>query len=152
MISVWLGCLWQDARFAFRSLLREPFFASLVMFTLAIAIGASTAVFSMVDRLLFRSLPYRRADRLISLGITGPIDTNEFMIGRTYFDWRTRPTPFESLTSMLPAAQCDLGEQNPIRIHCIYVEANFLPTLGISPLIGRNFTKMMTAQTRPESR
>ncbi|HEX4230059.1 MAG TPA: ABC transporter permease [Bryobacteraceae bacterium] len=137
----WLAAIWQDGRYAFRSLRRTPLFAGLVVLTLAISIGASTAVFSMVDRLLFRALPYPRADRLVSVGITGPIDTNEFMIGRTYFNWRRRSTPFVSLTSMLPAEECDLGEQNPIRIHCIYVEANFLSTLGISPLIGRNFTE-----------
>jgi putative ABC transport system permease protein len=109
--------------------------------TLALGIGACTAVFSMVDRLLFRSLPYPRAGQLVSVGINGPIDANEFMIGHTYADWRHKPTPFESLTSMLPAAQCNLGNQNAVRIHCIAVEYNFLRTLGIAPLLGRDFSR-----------
>ena len=140
-LLAWFDAVGQDGRYALRSLRRSPLFALLVIVTLAISIGSSTAVFSMVDRLLFRSLPYPRADRLVSVGITGPIDANEFMMGRTYFNWRKRTTPFKSLTSMLPAAECDLGDQNPVRIHCVYVEADFLPTLGISPIIGRNFTE-----------
>ncbi len=140
MRNAWQSIV-QDSCFALRSLRRTKFFALLTISTLAIGIGACTAVFSVVDRLLFRSLPYPQASRLVSVGITGPIDSNEFMIGHSYVDWRQRQKPFESLTSMLPAGQCDLGEQNPVRIHCISVEANFLRTLGISPLIGRDFTR-----------
>jgi predicted permease len=131
----------QDSRFALRSFSRTKFFALLTVGTLAVGIGACTAVFSVVDRLLFRSLPYPQASRLVSVGITGPIDTSEFMIGRSYVDWRQRQRPFESLTSMLPAGQCDLGEQNPVRIHCISVEGNFLRTLGVAPLLGHDFTR-----------
>ncbi len=131
----------QDLRFALRSLSRTKFFALLTIGTLAIGIGACTAIFSVVDRLLFRSLPYPKASRLVSVGITGPIDRNEFMIGRSYVNWRQRQRPFESLTSMLPAGECDLGDQNPIRIHCISVEGNFLRTLGVAPLLGHDFTR-----------
>jgi putative ABC transport system permease protein len=138
----------QDGRFALRSLRRTPFFTLLVVVTLAVGIGSSTAIFSIVDRLLFRGLPYPHADRLVSVGITGPIDTSEFMLGGSYFDWRARPTPFVSLTAMLPAAQCDLGDRNPLRIHCVSVESNFLPTLGVHPLLGRNFT---SEEDRPDA-
>ncbi len=137
----WLNGLGQDARFALRAMRRSPVFTLLTIATLAIGIGACTAVFSMVDRLLFRSLPYPQAQRLVSVGITGPIDTNEFMIGRSYVNWRQRQTAFAALTSMLPAGECDLGEQNPLRIHCISVERNFLPTLGVAPFMGHNFTR-----------
>ncbi len=136
----WIACVHQDARYAVRGLRHAPGFAVIAILTLAIGIGACTAVFSVVDRLLFRNLPYPHADQLVSVGITGPISTNEFMLGRSYVDWRRRQTPFQSLTSMFPAGQCDLGERNPARIHCISVEANFLSTLGVSPIIGRDFT------------
>jgi len=107
--------------------------------TLAVGIGASTAVFSVVDLLLFRSLPYPRADRLVSLGFSGPIDTSEFNVGNSYLDWSARQTAFESLTSMVPGGQCDLAGPTPVRINCQAVEANFLRTLGIVPLLGRDF-------------
>jgi putative ABC transport system permease protein len=138
---LWLDNCRQDMRDAMRGWRRYPAFAAVLIATLALGIGACTAVFSMVDRLLFRSLPYPRASQLVSVGINGPIDANEFMIGHTYADWRHKPTPFESLTSMLPAAQCNFGNQNPVRIHCIAVEYNFLRTLGIAPLLGRDFSR-----------
>src|SRR5580658_546016 len=133
--------LQQDARYALRGFRRSPGFTAIAAATLAIGIGASTSVFSIVDPLLFRSLPYYRGDRLVSLGFKGPIDVNEFQLGNFHLDWQRKQTAFESLTSMRPASECDLGSQTPQRIACIAVEANFLNTLGISPAIGRDFTK-----------
>jgi predicted permease len=138
-MPVWADAFFCDLRYAARLLRRSPGFAAVAILALAVGIGASTAVFSVVDLLLFRSLPYPRADRLVSLGFSGPIDTNEFNIGNIYLDWREQQTAFVSLTSMYPGGQCDLAGQTPMRIHCQAVEANFLSTLGIFPLLGRNF-------------
>ncbi len=57
----------------------------------------------------------------------------------SYYEWKDNQTPFESLTSETGVNDCDLTERNPKRLSCANVEANFLPTLGISPLLGRNF-------------
>ena len=138
MVS-WAEALYGDIRYAGRTLRRSPGFAAVAVLTLAVGIGASTAVFSVVDLLLFRSLPYPRADRLVSLGFSGPIDTDEFNVGNAYLDWRARQTTFESLTSMVPGGQCDLTGPTPVRINCQAVESNFLRTLGIVPLLGRDF-------------
>ncbi|HUA22180.1 MAG TPA: ABC transporter permease [Bryobacteraceae bacterium] len=129
-----------DVRYAVRALRRSPAFSAVAILALAVGIGASTAVFSAVDLLLFRSLPYPRADRLVSLGFSGPIDTSEFNIGSSYLDWREHQTAFQALTSMYPAGQCDLTGETPLRIHCQQVEANFLRTLGIAPIFGRDFS------------
>ncbi|HEY1945404.1 MAG TPA: ABC transporter permease [Bryobacteraceae bacterium] len=139
--TLWLDNCKQDVRDALRGWRRHPAFAAVLIATLALGIGACTAVFSMVDRLLFRGLPYPQADQLVSVGINGPIDANEFMIGHTYVDWRHKPTPFQALTSMLPPGQCDFGNQNAVRVHCISVEYNFLRTFGIAPLLGRDFSR-----------
>jgi putative ABC transport system permease protein len=138
-ISIWLDTLWQDTRQALRGFRRSPIFSLTAIATLAIGIGATTAVFSAVDPLLFRSLPYPGADRLVSFGFFGPIDTNEFHLAGMYLDWRTRQTAFESMTSMLPAGTCDLDASTPRRLQCVSVEANFLKTLGIAPMLGRDF-------------
>ena len=140
-ILTWLESLLQDGKYAMRAFRRSPAFTAIALATLAIGIGASTAVFSVVDPLLFRSLPYPHAERLVSLGVTGPMATNEFMLGAWYLDWRDRQTAFESLTSMRPASECDLGLDTSQRVHCISVEANFLRTLEVSPVIGRDFTR-----------
>jgi predicted permease len=130
----------QDLRYGLRLLARNPGFTAVAVLTLALGIGATTAVFSVVDRVLFRSLPYPEADRLVSLGWMAPLDPNEFMLSYDYVDWRAAQTPFESMTSWKGVADCDLTEQNPVRMACAQVESSFLTTFGIHPLLGRNFT------------
>jgi predicted permease len=134
-----LETLLQDARYAVRGFRRNPAFTITVVITLALGIGATTAVFSVVDRILFRALPYAHDDRLVSVGLVAPIVPVEFMLGGSYYVWQDNQKPFESLTSEVGVASCDLTERSPVRLSCASVEANFLSTLGVAPLIGRNF-------------
>ena len=135
----WLGTVEQDVRYALRGFRRNPVFTIAVIATLAVGIGATTAVFSVVDRILFRSLPYAHDDRLVSVGLVAPIIPQEFMLGGSYYDWRDNQKPFEAFTSETGVNACDLTARNPARLSCASVEQNFLPTLGIAPLLGRNF-------------
>jgi len=136
-----LDVLLQDLRFALRGLRKRPGFALVAILTLALGIGSTTAVFSVVDRILFRNLPYPHDERLVSFGDKAPFEANEFVLGPDYVDWKKTQTPFESVTSFVPGgADCDLTEQNPIRLKCALVESTFLPTFGIQPFLGRNFT------------
>ena len=131
--------LLQDVRYAVRGFRRNPLFTVTVIVTLALGIGATTAVFSVVDPILFRSLPYAHADRLVSVGLVAPILQQEFMLGGSYDDWRDNQKPFEAFTSETGVNECDLTEHNPARLSCASVESTFLPALGISPVLGRNF-------------
>ncbi len=132
----------QDLRYGLRGAWRSPVFTLTAVAAMALGIGATTAVFSVVDRLLFRSLPYPDADRLVSWGIVAPIEQNEFMLGTPYVELRGHFTPFEAVTSFTPGVvDCDLTNQNPVRLRCARVESTFLPTFGIPPLLGRNFTR-----------
>ncbi|HEY1903142.1 MAG TPA: ABC transporter permease [Terracidiphilus sp.] len=135
----WMGTVAQDVRYALRGFRRNPVFTIAVVATLAVGIGATTAVFSVVDRILFRSLPYAHDDRLVSVGLVAPIIPQEFMLGGSYYDWRDNQKAFEAFTSETGANACDLTERNPARLSCASVEQNFLPTLGVSPVLGRNF-------------
>ena len=101
---VWGENLWQDIRYAARTLRKNPGFTAVVVVTIALGIGASTAVFSVVDPLLFRRLPYPQDDQLVSVGYLGPVDNNEFNVVSSYFDWRQEQTPFQSLTAMRPGS------------------------------------------------
>jgi len=131
----------QDTRFAIRSLRKRPAFAAVAILTLAVGIGSTTAIFSVVDRILFRALPYPHDEELVSFGDTAPFESLEFVLGPDYFDWRRAQTPFASLTSLVPGGRdCDLTQQNPARLKCALVESTFLPTFGIQPFLGRNFT------------
>jgi putative ABC transport system permease protein len=137
-----LDVLLQDLRFTWRSLVKRPVFTLTILLTLAVSIGAAAAVFSAVDRILFRSLPYPEADRLVSYGFVAPIEPIEFMLGTDYVEWRPVQAPFAATTSMAPGtASCDLAEQNPLRLTCASVEATFLPVFGVEPVLGRNFTR-----------
>jgi putative ABC transport system permease protein len=131
----------QDVRFALRILSKSPAFAVVAILTLALGIGATTAVFSVVDRILFRSLPYPQDELLVAFGLTAPIEKDEFMLGASYVDFRKAPGPFEEVTSMIPGdSPCDLTEESPARLSCARVEQTFLSTLGVQALLGRNFT------------
>jgi putative ABC transport system permease protein len=137
-----LDALYQDLRFSWRMLLKNKGFAIVAVLTLAVGIGATSAVFSVVDRILFRSLPYPQAERLVSFGFKAPLDSSEFMLGTDYLEWRDQQTAFESMTTMRPGvADCDLSERNPLRLSCAAVDANFLSTFGIQPILGRSFTR-----------
>ncbi len=136
-----LDTLLQDVRFAVRTLAKRPGFAAVAILTLALGIGSTTAVFSVVDRILFRSLPYPREEKLVSFGLLAPIERDEFMLGASYIDFRKNPGPFETVASMAPGtSDCDVTEENPVRLNCGLVEQTFLPTLGVQPILGRNFT------------
>ncbi len=139
----------QDLRFGARTLRNSPSFTVIAILTLALGIGASTAVFSVVDRLLFRSLPYPQDDRLVSFGVMAPFDSREFVLGPDFVDWSHRDTPFASMTAVYPGSiDCDLTEQNPVRLQCGQVDSNLLSTLGLQPILGRNFSR---EETRPNS-
>ena len=84
----------RDVRYALRGFRRNPVFAVTAILTLALGIGATTAVFSVVDRILFRSLPYAHPDELVSVGLTAPIIPQEFMLGGSYYEWQDNQTPF----------------------------------------------------------
>jgi putative ABC transport system permease protein len=136
----WLGTVVQDVRYALRGFRRSPVFALTVIATLALGIGATTAVFSVVDRILFRSLPYAHDDRLVSVGLVQSLARQEFTLGGFFYEWRDNQRPFASLTFERGVTQCDLTEANPVHLQCAAVAQNFLPTLGIVPVLGRNFS------------
>ncbi len=138
---LWLENLLRDIRYALRGFRRNPVFTITVILTLALGIGTTTAVFSVVDRILFRALPYAHAGRIVSVGLVQSLEQEEFMMGGFYFDWLDHQRPFAAIASqgtMLHA--CDLVEANPQQLNCIPVQAGFLPLLGISPVLGRNFS------------
>ena len=135
-----LEILAQDSRYAARGLLRSPAFAYAAVFAIALGVGAGTAVFSVVDLILFRSLPYTQADRLVSFGMVAPIAPQEFMLGYDFLDWRASQTPFESIASWSGVGDCDLTGRNPVHLRCARVDSALLPVLGIRPVLGRNFT------------
>jgi putative ABC transport system permease protein len=130
-----------DFRYALGNVRRKPGFAVSVIALFALGVGTATSVFSVVDRVLFRALPYSHGDRLVSLGIRIPWLEYDFLPAGSYFDLRDRPGPFTALTSWSGVVNCDWTDERPVRLGCAAAEANFLPVLGVEPVLGRNFTK-----------
>src|ERR1700722_12027459 len=89
----------QDLRYAVRGLARNPVFSLTAILAAALGIGATSAVFSAVDRILFRPLPYLNENGLVSVGMMAPLDTNEFLFAEPYFDLRRNPGPFLEVTA-----------------------------------------------------
>ena len=145
MRGIWLsevlGAILQDTRFIFRTWLRNPGYTLAALSAIALGLGAATGLFSMVDRILFRSLPYADSDRLVSVGLTAPLDANEFMLSPDYLQlWRETPGPFESVTTITAGATtCDLTEARPERLTCAAVESNLLRVLQLQVVAGRDF-------------
>ena len=132
----------QDLRYALRGFRQAPTFTLTAVFALALGIGATTAVFSVVDRILFRALPYPDADRLVSIGMMAPLDPSEFLLPDAYMSWRDHQTVFDGFASAtMGVSDCDLTSENPQSLACAQVESTLLPTLGIQPMLGRNFTR-----------
>src|SRR3989442_348832 len=100
-MTEFFGAIGKDLRYAAHAFSRTPGFALTAILTMALGIGATTAVFSVVDRILFRSLPYPAQDRLVSVGLAAPIETTEFMLGADYVEWRRNQKPFEAITSWM---------------------------------------------------
>jgi putative ABC transport system permease protein len=139
----------QDIRYAFRLLLRDRAFTCAALISLALGIGAATGVFSVVDRILFRALPYADDRRLVSVGLSAPMLPYDFMFGAGYLDFRNTQAAFAAVTSWSGVNDCDLTEGEPVRLSCAAVEATFLPVLGIAPVVGRNFSRDEDAPDAP---
>lgn len=136
----WIGTAVQDIHYALRGFRRNPLFTVSVLLTLALGIGATTAVFSVVDRVLFRALPYVNPNRIVSVGFVHSLERQEFVMGRFYVEWEKNQTPFSTIAAQSTMVHnCDLVENDPEQLGCIALQATFLPLFGISPVLGRNF-------------
>lgn len=131
-----------DLRFALRSLLKSPGFTLVAVLTLALGIGASTAMFSIVDNVLLRPLALPEPEQLVFLQEHVPaFGANPLAVNAAHYQtWRERAHSFTSLGVASPAvvALNSAGESTPVAL--TYATASFLPTLGLTPPLGRSFS------------
>ena len=133
-----LETCWQDLRFAIRMLRKNPGFTAVAVLTLALGIGANTAIFSLVNGVLLRPLPYYNPDRLTIVWEKSRDGSPENVGYATYLDWKAQSKSFEQLaiySSWQPVLQ--IGE--PEQLNGLRVTSNYFRTLGIHPEIGRDF-------------
>jgi len=132
----------RDLKFALRSFLKSPGITAAVIVSLAIGIGANTAIFSIVSALLLRPLPYRDADRLVILWNTSPGlgITQDWFSTAQYFDIKTGHQGLEQVALASGADYTLTGHGEPVRVGVIRVSSNLLPMLGQGAARGRLFT------------
>jgi putative ABC transport system permease protein len=133
----------QDLRLALRLLAKNPGFASAAILTLALGIGANTAIFSVVNAVLLRPGPFHELDRIVMVWETDRNSgtTREPASVPDYLDFRSQGTSVESLSALM-AAQVNLAAAggDPVRVAALRVSRDLLPMLGIGPITGRGFT------------
>ena len=132
--------LWQDVRFGVRMLLKNPGFSFIAVLALALGIGANTAIFSVVNGVLLRPLPFPEAERLVWFDGVNPARgiTESSLSLPDYLDWRNQTEAFESTTAFIEGSAILSSEDSePERVPRGVVTAGFFPTIGVQPVQGR---------------
>jgi putative ABC transport system permease protein len=134
--------MFHDVRYAVRVLRKSPTFAIVAVLTLALGIGANTAIFTVVNALLLRPLPYRDADRLVTVWQDmrergGPAD--EWATPGNYADWRSEKTLFEDIAVVTGWRPTLIGQGEPEPVAGEQVSHEYFPVLGVVPALGRTF-------------
>jgi predicted permease len=134
--------IWNDIRYAGRSLIHAPGFAVVVIFILAVGIGAAVAMFSIMEAAMLRPLPYHEPQRLVLANTTFDGTVSWTSSAEDYWDWRDMSTSFDGLAATLGSTQRHTitGGQEPEQLQGTIVSINFFATLGIGPHLGRRFS------------
>ncbi|HET6975489.1 MAG TPA: ABC transporter permease [Pyrinomonadaceae bacterium] len=134
--------IFTDVRYAVRSLLKRPGFSLIVVLTLALGIGANAAVFSVINAVLLRPLPYRDVDRVVTLwqnNTKSGISLNE-VSPANFIDWKEQSRSFETLAGIEPSGFTLVGDGEPERFSTWLVTSGFFQVAGTDALLGRTFT------------
>jgi putative ABC transport system permease protein len=138
----WLEEVWQDLRYGARMLWKKPGFTSIAVLTLALGIGANTAVFSVINSVLLRDLPYDDADNLVKIWETHPAVRGQAGTYPDFEDWRAQSQSFQGMAaySNKTYGKAELSSQGEIvEVRGTLVSSDMFPLLGLKPIIGRNF-------------
>ena len=143
--TIWLDLLWRDARHAVRSLRATPAFTAVALVVLTLSIGATTAIFSVVDAVILRGLPFDESDRLVAVGELNIKEASSSSLNRAapqnFLDWRDRQDVF---TGLAAAGYGEIslrreGDALPENLRAQRVTADFFSVLRTAPLLGRAF-------------
>ena len=134
-----LGTLLQDFRYGLRMLWKSPVVSGVAVLALALGIGANTAIFSVVNAVLLRPLPYKDSERIVALSEDSSQIPGMSVAYPDFQDWREQSQSFEQLAAYQRTSFNLTGTGEPERLQGRAVSANFFTTLGVSPTLGRNF-------------
>src|SRR5579864_899051 len=132
--------LWQDLKYGVRILGKNPGFAAIAILTLALGIGANTALFSVVNGVLLNPLPYLHPNQLVEIAEKNETFSESSISYPNFLDWVQQNHSFESLAAYRQNDFSLTGIGEPERVKAMQVSASFFPLLGVNPAIDRNFT------------
>src|SRR5437868_8937322 len=135
-----LEAFWQDLRYGARMLAKSPGFALIAIFTLALGIGANTAIFSVVNGVLLNPLPYPHPEQIVSLFTEMPNFKNGSISYPNFEDWRRMNRSFSSMAVYRSWGFNLVGQGEPERLHGEMISAGFFEILGVNPTLGRTFS------------
>ena len=136
---VWLETIIRDVRFGLRTLTRNPGFTIVAILTLALGTGGATALFSLVDAVLLKPLPYRDVTRLVDICEKSPSGRRNPISPANFLDWRAENHVFAAMTAYTPWSRNLSGAGEPEFVKGFQVSANFFDVLGGQFLLGRGF-------------
>lgn len=131
-----------DLRYAIRTLLKSPGFTAIAVLTLALGIGANSAIFSLIETVLLRSLAFPDSQQLVVVSGMAKALPDIAVSYPDYLDWRAQQKVFSNISAMMPAGGVITGIGEPERVFGRFVTASFFQTLGIQPQLGRFFTEI----------
>jgi putative ABC transport system permease protein len=136
----WLTGLSRELRFGFRTLLRDKGFTAVAVLTLGIGIGATTSIFSVINAVLLRPLPYPESDRLVVLrDVKAPQYLSGIQVAPGHFvEWQARATSFNQMGAFVSRTYTLTGRGNPVRISAASVSGGTFTLLGVTPVLGRD--------------
>src|SRR5208282_4177315 len=141
--------LLQDLRYALRQLSKNPGFTAVAVLTLALGIGANSAIFSVVYAVLLRPLPFHDPGRLVVVKTMEPGRLDDIGVSYPVFlDWRSQNHVFEGLSVFRTDSSTLTGRAEPAHLTGAVVSANIFAVLGVTPAMGRNF---LPAEDMPTS-
>jgi len=138
-ISGWMDTALRNVRYAFRTLTHTPGFTVTVVLTLALGIGANTAVFSAIDAVLLRPLPFPDGDRLVLIEQTIEGSSNTAIAPARIEDWNRQSSTFEGITGFYVDDAVDTRGELPTRLRRAFVAPRFFDVMGVSPAAGHSF-------------
>ena len=142
-VTLWLDELRDDLKFAFRQLKHSPGFTLIATLTLALGIGANSAIFALVDATLLRPLPYRAPDRLVAIWETSAKTKHSYVSPLNMLDWNTRSRTFEKIAGFVPTVGGMVmagADGNAETVSRQWVTAGIFDVLGVTPIAGRTFS------------
>jgi putative ABC transport system permease protein len=135
--------MWQDLRFGIRTLAEKPGFTLVAIITLALGIGANTAIFSVINAFLLKSLPYGDAEKLAIVwenNFRGGEPQNVINLGN-FFDWKEQNSVFEDMAAFFDTRANLTGDGEPEEVAAQFTTPNLFSVLGVTPVLGRSFNQ-----------